>query len=88
MAITAARKTRIENRITAKETYLTSLYALQENPDDVASYKFDSGEGSQQTAFRSLSEVGMAIRRTESTIDRLYRELLGHSIINVTLRRN
>ena len=53
MAITAARKTRIENRITAKETYLTSLYALQENPDDVASYKFDSGEGSQQTAFRS-----------------------------------
>ncbi len=88
MAITQARKTRLQNRITKKEAYLTSLYTLQENFDEVESYRFDSGEGSQQTKFRSLSEVDQAIRRTESQIDRLYRVLLGHSIINVNLRRN
>ncbi len=88
MAITSARKTRIEARIKAKETYLDSLYALQADFDSVESYRFDSGEGSQQTKFRSLSEVDMAIRRIESTIERLYRLLTGTAIISVTLRRN
>ena len=88
MAITQARKTRLENRITKKELYLTSLYTLQENFDDVLNYKFDSGEGSQSTVFRSVSEVSRTIRQIESQIDRLNRELLGHSIVNVNLRRN
>ena len=88
MAITSARKARIQARITAKETYLTALYSLQENFDDVLKYKFDSGEGSQATDFRSLSEADMAIRRTESQIDRLYRLLTQTAIINVNLRRN
>ena len=91
MSITSTRKARIQARITAKETYRDSLYNLQANFDDggdVESYRFDSGEGSQQTKFRSLSEVDMAIRRVESTIERLYRLLEGTAIINVTLRRN
>lgn len=88
MSITSARKARIEARILSKETYLDSLYDLQTNFDDVQSYKFDSGEGSQATVFRSLSEVDMAIRRCESTIERLYRLLEGTAIINVNLRRN
>ena len=56
--------------------------------DDVLNYKFDSGEGSQSTVFRSVSEVSRTIRQLESQIDRLYRELLGHTIVNVNLRRN
>jgi len=88
MAITQARKTRLENRITKKEAYLTSLYTLQENFDEVLNYKFDSGEGSQSTVFRSVSEVSRTIRQLESQIDRLNRELLGHTIVNVNLRRN
>ena len=88
MAITTARKTRIQNRITSLETYRDSLYELQTNFDSVDSYRFDSGEGSQQTKFRSLTEVNMAIRRTQSSIERLYRILAGHGIVNVNLRRN
>lgn len=88
MGITSTRKARIQARITAKETYRDALYDLQANFDDVLNYKFDSGEGSQSTVFRSLSEVDMAIRRIESTIERLYRLLEGTAIINVTLRRN
>ena len=88
MAITQARKTRLQDRITKKETYLASLYSLQENFDSVESYRFDSGEGSQQTKFRSLSEVTREIQKLETQIDRLYRELQGHNIVNVNLRRN
>lgn len=88
MGITSARKIWIQERITLKKAYLTSLYNLQENFDDVLNYKFDSGEGSQSTVYRSVSEVSRTIRQVESQIDRLNRELLGHSIINVTLRRN
>ncbi len=88
MAITTARKNRIQARITAKETYRDALYELQTNFDSAESYRFDSGEGSQQTKFRSLSEVDNSIRRVESQIERLYRELLGHGIVNINLRRN
>jgi len=88
MSITSSRKTWIQERITLKKAYLTSLYNLQENFDEVLNYKFDSGEGSQSTVFRSVSEVSRTIRIIESQIDRLNRELLGHSIINVNLRRN
>ena len=88
MAITAARKARIIARIEKLEDYADSLYTLQANFDSVESYNFNSGEGSQQTKFRSLTEVDMAIRRTESTIERLYRILLGYGIVNVNLRRN
>jgi len=88
MSITSSRKTWIQERITLKKAYLTSLYNLQENFDEVLNYKFDSGEGSQSTVFRSVSEVSRTIRQIESQIDRLNRELLGHSIVNVNLRRN
>jgi len=88
MGITSTRKTWIQERITLKKAYLTSLYNLQENFDEVLNYKFDSGEGSQSTVFRSVSEVSRTIRQIESQIDRLNRELLGHSIVNVNLRRN
>ena len=88
MAITSARKTRLQNRITAKETYLASLYSMQENFDDVESYAFDSGEGRQQTKFRSLADVTREIQKLESQIDRLYRELQGLSIVNINIRRS
>lgn len=88
MAITAARKARYQARITQLEKNLESLYSIQDNFDSVESYKFDSGEGSQQTKFRSISDVMKAISRTEASIDRYYRLLNGTAIVNMNLRRS
>ena len=87
MSITSARKTRLETRIANKEAMLEKLYDATENWDNTKSYTFDSGEGRQSTVYHNIAEVERVISRLESQIDRLYRELLGHSVANVNLRR-
>lgn len=85
--ITPARKERLQSRLASKETYLDQLYTARDNFDEVESYSFDSGEGRQQTKFRSISEVAKEITKVEAEIDRLYREIEGTNIVSVNVRR-
>jgi len=85
--IIASNLTRLRNRITNKETRLAKLYTIYENFDEVKEYRFDSGEGSQRTEFRNISEVDTAINKLEREIDSLYRKINGTNLANLNLRR-
>lgn len=54
---------------------------------DTESYRFDSGEGSQQAKSRKISDLADQIDRLESQIAALYRKLNGSGIVNMNLRR-
>lgn len=87
MAITSARKTRLENRITKWEAYLAKLETMYADIDDVSSYTFNSGEATQSTRFRDIGELTREMQRVEAIIERLYRILQGVGVANMNLRR-
>lgn len=77
------------DRITALETRrdnLESQIIAIEN-GDVESYKFESGEGSQQTKYRPLSELDKSLTRLNAQLDRLYRISDGKGLVVMNLRR-
>jgi len=53
----------------------------------VDSYKFDSGEGSQQTSRKKLDTVRMEIDALEAQENHYINELYGMGIVNMNLRR-
>lgn len=53
----------------------------------LSSYKFDSGEGSQQAKFMSLNDMMNAINFTQSRINRINSELRGTGVYVASLRR-
>jgi len=86
--IPSARRTRIQNRITAKEAALAAAEdALTAAMVEVESYTLNTGEGSQTTKHRKIEDLEKTIRVLESQIDRLYRQLNGTGLINMNLRR-
>jgi hypothetical protein len=78
-----AQKTRLEAAITALEALYTSAIANIE----VESYKFDSGEGSQQTKRRDPNKILEQIDKLEARLSHVINELAGIGVINVQLRR-
>ena len=66
----------------AEETY-TKLLAT-----DHESYKFDSGDGSQQVKRRSLSELKDQIDELEAEICSIESRLRGSGVVSISLRRN
>lgn len=83
-------RTEKEAELAKYEARLVQLNALFDSAADatgLSSYKFDSGEGSQQAKFRSLDEVMDSIRFHESRINRLRGELRGTGVYNLNLRR-
>jgi len=87
--ITPARRTQLLTKISRLESQLETLYTAYETmiSSGVSSYKFDSGEGSQSTNYRSLKEVSNEIERIESQIEKAYKQLNGGGIVNMNLRR-
>ncbi|KPK96023.1 hypothetical protein AMJ80_02465 [bacterium SM23_31] len=85
--LTAERRARLESTLARKETQLSNLYTAIDNFDGVASYKFDSGEGMQQTKYRDYKELQDIIDRVEAEIERLSRILGGKGLQNIVLRR-
>lgn len=85
--LTVERRTELEERLQKKQTLLTSLYAAMENFDGVREYKFDSGEGMQQTKYYSIQDIQKNIDLIESQIDRIQKILNGTGLNNVNLRR-
>lgn len=51
------------------------------------SYRFDSGEGSQSTKYRPLKDLAAEVKRLETEITALERQLRGDGIMAVRLRR-
>lgn len=82
-------KTELKARLAKKKAQLEKLEATYDEliQDGTESYKFDSGEGSQQAKKRKLSEIKDQIDELEAEIDNIYRRLSKTGLTNVTLRR-
>lgn len=52
------------------------------------SYRFDSGEGSQATKKRKLSDLSEQIDKLEAEIDGICRRLQGKGLTQIALRRS
>jgi len=79
-----AEKTQLETDIALLQTAYSSAVTNSE----VESYKFDSGEGSQQTKRRSLAEIRKELRYLKAQLNHVLNELAGIGVMNVQLRRN
>ena len=84
-----ARKSRLRAQLAKVQTALASLYdqLAEQSNTSVQSYQFDSGDGSQRTTRRKLSEIQDQIERLEATEDWLTRELGGLGLVVTQLRR-
>lgn len=64
----------------AEEAYDDALTSIKE-------YRFDSGEGSQRTEYRSVNELKTTIDALETEIEAIHRRLNGTGLVNINLRR-
>ena len=82
-------RTRLKARLEKKQELLDKLYTTYDEliSDGTESYRFDSGDGSQQAKKRKLAEVKSQIDQLESEIDSLCRRLAGKGLTNIALRR-
>ena len=87
--LTPERKAQLKARLTKKIAQLAAANLLYDEllTDPTESYRFDSGEGSQQAKRKKLSTVQDQISILESEIDRLQTKLSGKGIVNMNLRR-
>lgn len=89
MGYVSTRKTRLQNQLTRVQARLENLYEiiLEMSETGVSSYAFDSGEGSQRTTRRSLTEIQDMIDRLEAQERHLINELNRMGIVSIRLRR-
>lgn len=85
----AAERARIRALIATKEAQLNLLNATYNETatKEIHSYRFDSGEGSQQATRRKLNEISGEITKLEAEIRRLYRRLECGGLKKFVLRR-
>jgi len=83
------RKSRLRAQLAKVQAALASLYdqLTEQSNTSVQSYQFDSGDGSQRTTRRKLSEIQDQIERLEATEDHLINELYNMGLISVHVRR-
>jgi len=89
MGYIETRKSRLRAQLTKVQAALTSLYdqLIEQSASSVQSYQFDSGDGSQRTTRRKLSEIQDQIERLEDTEEHLINELYNTGLIVTQLRR-
>lgn len=77
-------------RLTRKMGLLEKAYETYDEllSDGVESYRFDSGDGSQQTKKRNLNELKTQIDKLESEVDSICRQLDRKGLTNIALRRS
>ena len=83
------RKSRLRAQLAKVQAALTSLYdqLIEQSASSVQSYQFDSGDGSQRTTRRKLSEIQDQIERLEATEEHLINELYNMGLTSIQLRR-
>ena len=84
-----ARKSRLRAQLAKVQAALASLYdqLTEQSASSVQSYQFDSGDGSQRTTRRKLSEIQDQIERLEATEEHLINELYNMGLTSIQLRR-
>ena len=88
VCISTTELARINARITTYETLLTAAdAAVLAAQTDVESYRFDSGEATQQTKRRKLKDLLNNVESIEAILRRLNQRLNGTGVINLNLRR-
>jgi hypothetical protein len=89
MGYISLRKARLQAQLAKVQAALASLYdqMTEASLSGVESYAFDSGEGSQRTTRRKLSDIQDAIDRLQATEAHLINELYGMGLVSITLRR-
>ena len=87
--LSTTRRTQLQTRLAQKEIQLTSAYdAFNELVgESILSYRFDSGEGSQQVRRKDAQGMLNMITSLETYIDWLTQKLNGQGISNMNLRR-
>ena len=83
------RKTRLQAQLVKVQAALTSLYdqLTEQSASSVQSYQFDSGDGSQRTTRRKLSEIQDQIERLEATENWIISELYNMGLIVTQVKR-
>lgn len=89
MGYILSRKLRLQAQLSTVQTQLENLYSsfTDISSTTVKSYAFDSGEGSQRTTRRDLSEIQDQIDRLEARERWLINELSSIGLVSVRLRR-
>ena len=89
MGYITSRVARLKRNLLRIQDALTALNAsfIDASESGVESYAFDSGEGSQRTTRRKLSEIRAQIRNLEAEEESIINELYGMGLVNVRLRR-
>ena len=89
MGYISLRRARLRSQLTAIQTQITNLNTAYSEAlaSGVESYSFDSGEGSQRTTRRKLSDFDDIMRRLEARENHIINELHGMGVVNIKLRR-
>ncbi len=89
MSYITARIARLKAQLARVQTALAALYETYTDlaARGVESYLFDSGEGSQRSTRRKLSEIHNQIAQLEATEEHLLNELSGVGLVSTQLRR-
>ncbi len=89
MGYISNRKARLQTQLARVQASLTSLYSTLADAatSQTQSYMFDSGEGSQRTTRRKLSDIQDMIDRLTATENHLINELSNMGLVNVRVRR-
>jgi len=84
-----SERDRIREEIATKEAQKAKAETLLDTllGEEIESYRFDSGEGSQQAKRRKLTEVKEIIDSLEQEIANLYRRLECGGLVVMNLRR-
>lgn len=83
------RKAIIKSQLARIDAALTALYTQlgEQAVSSVQSYQFDSGDGSQRTTRRKLSEIQDQIEKLEASYEHYLNELYSMGVIVTQLRR-
>lgn len=89
MGYISTRKMRLQAQLANVQAALENLYTTQLSlsTSENQSYAFDSGEGSQRTNRRSLSDIQDQIDRLEAKERHLVNELSNMGLVSIRLRR-
>lgn len=83
------KKERLLKRLERIDTQLGIAYDTYEKllAEDNQSYRFDSGEGSQQTRKRNPEDIKKQIESLESEAEKIRRRLKGLGLVGMSVNR-